>query len=105
MPLIRNPWFWGYLLVYAALLFALVSVEHMEAAEPLFVLLVLGLGFSLLALVFTHGIKPLPTSVHAPGPETAFLVGWLLVIAAYFVFGKSAMDAVTATEPLRSLMS
>jgi membrane protease YdiL (CAAX protease family) len=102
--LVRNRWLWMYLLIYVALLAALVRVEKMELAEPLFVLIVLGLVFSLVATLVTYGIKPLPYVVRAPGAELGVLSGWLIVIAVYFVFGKSAIDAFTTAEPLHTIL-
>ncbi len=102
--LIRNRWLWMYLLIYGAFLAALVRVEKMELAEPLVVLVVIGLVFSLVAALCTRGIKPLPYIVRAPSAELVFVCAWLIVIAVYFVFGKTAIDGLTTAEPLHTIL-
>jgi membrane protease YdiL (CAAX protease family) len=99
MNVLRNRWLWAYFAIYAALLSGLVKSEGLEPAEPLFILAILGIGFSLLALLCTRGLAPLAYEVRAPKAELVFLCLWLLVITGYFVLGKSAVDAITKTEP------
>ena len=83
MNVLRNRWLWAYLAIYAILLFGLVRFEGLEPAEPLFILAILGIGFSLLALLFTRGLTPLAYEVRSPKAELIFLCVWLVVITGY----------------------
>lgn len=49
--LLKNPFFVGYLFVYLIFLFLLHFVEQFSVAEPLAVLVIIGIGFSGLALL------------------------------------------------------
>ena len=99
----RNLWLWTYIVLYFAFLFVLYRQEGMDPTEPLFIFFVLGVGFSLLALLFTRDVPPLATPVHDPAQEFVFLVAWLIGLATYLVVGRPYLDAVTA-QPLHAIV-
>jgi hypothetical protein len=56
----------GYLLLYFVVLFGMNRAWHFEVAEPLFILGILGIGFSLVAWILTLGTKPLTYQCQSP---------------------------------------
>ncbi len=73
----------GYLAIYAACLLVLVRVENFSLEEPLFLLVVVGGGFSLLAWLLTRNVRPLP----ADTPGTTGILIYLLPLAAFVTWG------------------
>jgi len=98
------PWLVGYLAVYAAF----VALLHREAGfpleEPLFIFGVLGVGFSLLALVTTRGVAPRVVPVRRPRAEAAVLALLLAAVTAFITWGLPAVRA-SSPDPLRSALA
>ena len=94
----------GYLALYAVLLACMVR-EGFNPAEPLFVLVVLGGLFSLLALGLTRGIGLAPMEVRAPVKESIALVGWLLVIVAFLLWGLPVLQHVSGVSGVLAIMT
>src|SRR5262252_8861521 len=92
----------GYAVLYALTLFAMIRFGHFEAGEALGVLAVLGVGFSLLAWLLTLGVKPLAYNVHEPSTELAYLLLYLLPLAAVVAYGFDAVHRLVATQPAAS---
>jgi len=93
----------GYAVLYALTLFAMIRFGHFEAGEALGVLAVLGVGFSLLAWLLTLGVKPLAYNVHDASTELAYLLLYLLPLAAVVAYGFDAVHRLVATQPAASL--
>jgi membrane protease YdiL (CAAX protease family) len=93
----------GYILLYAATLFAMVRFGHFDAGEALGVFVVLGIGFSLLAWLLTLGVKPLAYEVRQPAKELAYLLLYLVPLAAFVAYGFDAVHRWVTTEPASSL--
>jgi len=98
----------GYLLAYAGIyaitLLGLHQLEHFDVAEPLSVVVIVGIGFSGLAWWFTRGIHPLPFTIRWQGRETALLACYLIGVAAFIAWGFNAIEAGVASERLRSVV-
>jgi membrane protease YdiL (CAAX protease family) len=60
-------------------------------AEPIFILLVVGAGFSLLAAWAARGVATPALSVRRPRQEVAVLAGWLLVTVVFITWGIPAL--------------
>lgn len=101
----RNPFLWGYVALYAALLAYLVKFEAMELEEPLFVFFVLGVAFSLLAMFFTRGQRPDPARVKSPAAEFGFLCAWLVLLASYFVAARPLLDKAVTAQPMHEIVN
>ncbi len=101
--LARSPWLWSYLGLYAAVLAAMHWLEGFGLALPLFVLVVMGGGFSAAAWAVTRSVSPLPYSVRRPRLEAAFLGGYLALVVAFLTWGLGAVHASVAREPWETL--
>lgn len=92
LTLLKNP----YVLFYLATYFGFLAVCHfaggMSVAEPLAVLLLLGLGFTTLAWAATRGVTPLDAPVRRPAAETSLLIAYLLVLTAFLTWGLEALN-------------
>jgi CAAX protease family protein len=86
------------------LLFLLHKLEHFEISEPLLVLAILGIGFSLLAWWVTRQAVPLAFAVKHPGNEVLLLLGYLLVLALYLTWGAGPVAHLADKEPLKSVV-
>lgn len=93
----------------AAALYALIlglSVWYLgvlgkaDADELLPVIVIMGLGFSGLALVLTRGMRTRPPRPRRPGPEALAALVLLALIALYLVLAKSAVDALVPGDGL-----
>jgi membrane protease YdiL (CAAX protease family) len=93
----------GYLLLYAVSLGLLYKIEHFDVSEPLFVLIVLGVGFSVLAWWTTRCVVLLPLDVKKPGQETMILLAYLVALAIFITWGLPAVGALAPTEPWKSV--
>ncbi len=89
----------GYLLLYAVTLFGMNRAWRFAVAEPLFVLGILGVGFSLAAWLLTIRTSPLAYHVANPGRELASLMGYLLPLAAYITWGGGIMRRYVPADP------
>jgi len=93
----------GYVLLYTATLLAMVRFGQFKAVEALGVFVVLGVGFSLLAALLTMGVKPLMYEVREPARELAYLLIYLLPLAALVAYGFDAVHRFVLTQPAASL--
>ena len=59
----------GYFVVYAGILFAMHRLDNFKFADPLLILAILGVGFSLAAWLLTIGLDPLGYSIVKPRKE------------------------------------
>ena len=75
----------AFLALYCLLLVA--DVSHLGYAEPLFVLLAVGGGFSFAAWLLTRAMEPEVSTVVRPRAEAILLLAWLVVIAAFLGWG------------------
>jgi uncharacterized protein len=90
----------AYLALWAASVTLLYQREHSSIAEPILIFLVLGVGFSLVAWLFTRSARPLPFQVRHPLPESLFLGVWLLVILAWLTWGIPSSDTAPGSTQL-----
>ncbi len=86
-PALRNPALLAYAAVYAALLWSMHLREGFDTAEPLFVLAVIGIGFTLLAVWTTRRLEPRAVPVRHPIGETGVLAAYLLVVVVFITWG------------------
>jgi membrane protease YdiL (CAAX protease family) len=93
----------GYVLLYAATLFAMVRFGQFDTGDALGVFVVLGVGFSLLAALLTMGVKPLTYEVREPARELSYLLLYLLPLAALVAYGFDAVHRFVVTQPAASL--
>jgi uncharacterized protein len=101
---VKSPFLLAYLALYIAILVALRVVEGFDVAEPIMVLLVIGVGFSAIAWWITRRSSPLPFSVKRPVPESVLLAGCLLLVTAYITWGLQAIQNDVHAEPLKSVV-
>jgi len=85
--LVRNPYFRVYLGIYALTLLTLHLVEGFGLLLPLFMLVVMGGLFSLLAMWMSRRAIGSPLPVRSPGPESLALVAYLTVFVGWFLTG------------------
>lgn len=77
----------AYLVVYAAVLLAMHRVGAFDVAEPLMVLAIFGVGFSVAAWALTIGAPPLDCSILKPKSELTAVAIYLLPIVAFTTWG------------------
>jgi membrane protease YdiL (CAAX protease family) len=99
----------GALAVYAGAYGGSVSVlRHapgFEAGEALAVMLVFGVGFSVVAWLATAQGAPAPLEVRAPARELGVLCAYLALFAIAFLgWGLSALRAAFPSEPVQSIV-
>jgi len=94
----------GYVVVYAATLYAMARFGQFEAGEAVGIFAILGVGFSLAAWLLTIGVEPLPYRVLEPGREAVTLLVYLLPLVAVVTFGFSAIHRYVTAEPANSLV-
>jgi membrane protease YdiL (CAAX protease family) len=98
----------GAIAVYALLYFGsiawLARAPGFEAGESLAVLLIFGLGFSLIAWAATIGVTKASHPVERPGRETATILIYLALFAVLFLgFGLTALKDAIAGERAEEL--
>jgi membrane protease YdiL (CAAX protease family) len=94
----------GYLVVYAGVLFAMHRADNFSIAEPLLVLTILGAGFSLAAWLLTAGAHPLACSVSRPGSELAVILAYLLPVVVFLTWGLGAVHRAVPSDPLNAVV-
>ena len=99
----KSPYLIGYVALYALTLFLLHHHERFELGEPLAVALIVGVGFSAASWWLTRQVAPLPFVVKRPGPETALVVVYLILVAAFLVWGLNWTHSAFPAEPLTSV--
>jgi membrane protease YdiL (CAAX protease family) len=103
--LLKNPFFIFYVLLYVIVLLSLRAIEGFNLALPVFVLLIIGIGFSALVWWATKGTTPLTFPVKQPILECGVLVFYLLFGAGSFLaWGMNFIVSTFPAEPLRSLV-
>lgn len=93
----------GYLLLYFVVLFGMNRAWHFEVAEPLFILGILGVGFSLAAWMLSIGTKPLNYHVNYPASELTVLMAYMLPLAAYIAWGGIAIRRYLPDDPANAI--
>src|SRR5579885_1585768 len=93
----------GYFCLYAALLVGMHRAADFDLAEPLMVLAILGVGFSLAAWLLTVGVTPLEYSVHRPEGELAIIAGYLVPVIAFITWGLDDLHRHLHSDPARAI--
>ncbi len=89
----------GYLALYAATLLAMQRAGNFDVSEPLLVLAIVGIGFSVAAWLLTIGVKPLPYAVRQPRKELTFIAIYLLPVVAFITWGLGAIHRYIPADP------
>ncbi len=93
----------GYFCLYAALLVGMHRVADFDLAEPLMVLAILGVGFSLAAWLLTVGVTPLEYSVYQPKRELAIIAGYLIPVIAFITWGLDDLHRHLPSDPAKAI--
>jgi len=94
-------WLAGYAGLYAVLLVLLHAREAFDVGEPLLVLGVIGVGFSLIAFLATRGAAVLSVPVREPRAECALLLAYVvLVIVPWLAFMAGRVRGWAASPAL-----
>ncbi len=89
-----KPFVFGYLALYALMLYLLARFESFDPSEPLSVLGILGVGFTFLAWLLTLGLPRIPLRLGKPAAEALAVTVYLLVFAFGFLgWGMSWLKA------------
>jgi len=94
----------GYLGLYASTLLAMRRAGSFDLTEPLFVLSILGGGFSLAAWLFTLRLRPLDYSVVNPGQELAAVGFWLLLVVVFVTWGLGLLHRHFPSDPQNAIV-
>jgi uncharacterized protein len=87
----------AYVLAYAGSLFVLSRAPGFEAGESLAVLLVFGVGCSVVAWLATIGVRPVRYRVARPRAESLAILGYLVLFAVLVLgYAFTAMKAAVA---------
>ena len=92
----------GYLVLYAVVLFFMHRTWQFDLVEPLLVLAILGVGFSLAAWLFTIGTSPLTYRVMSPAKELSALASYMLPLTAYITWGGSVIRHYVLAGPIQA---
>ncbi len=93
-----------YLLVYVLVLAIMHFGYGFDIAEPLWVLLVFGLGLSLLALWTTRNTRPRNVTVKQPRQESATLAGYLVIVVGFTMWGLPSVRHISAQPVLQAAL-
>jgi hypothetical protein len=99
----RQPIIW-YLLLYALFLAAMYFGYGFGVTEPVLVLLLFGLGLSLLALWTTRHAKPRNITVKHPRQESAILGGYLVIVVVFITWGLPGVRLISAQPMLQAVL-
>lgn len=100
----RQPIIW-YLLLYALFLAAMHFGYGFGVTEPVLILLLFGLGLSLLALWTTRHAKPRNITVKHPRQESAILGGYLVIVVSFITWDFLACVSSAPSPCCRQLSS
>ncbi len=89
----------GYLALYAATLLAMRREGGFAVSEPLLVLAIVGVGFSLVAWLLTIGVKSLAYSIRQPQKELAAIAVYLIPVVAFLTWGLGAIHRYIPADP------
>ncbi len=89
----------GYLALYAATLLAMNCAGNFDIAEPLLVLGIVGVGFSLAAWLLTIGVKPLAYTIRQPQKELTVIAIYLIPVVAFLTLGLGAIHRYIPADP------
>lgn len=81
----------AYGVLYAFLLLAMHLRDGFALAEPLFVLGIVGVGFTVLAFWSTRALALRVVPVRSPGPESRTLLLYFVAAAAFITWGLPAV--------------
>jgi membrane protease YdiL (CAAX protease family) len=89
----------GYLALYAVTLLAMQRQGNFDVSEPLLVLAIVGVGFSVAAGLLTVSVEPLPYSVRQPRNELIVISIYLLPVVAFITWGLGAIHRYIPADP------
>lgn len=89
----------AYAALYAAMLTALRVRHGFDLAEPLFILVVVGIGFSVLAWWSTRRVPVRDVQVRAPRAEGYTMIALLIAVAVFITWGLPAARGLVAPGP------
>ena len=89
----------AYVALYAGMLLAMRRTAAFDIAEPLMVLAILGVGFSLAAWLLTIGIHPLDYPILNPKRELAAVAIYLLPVVAFVTWGLDLLHRYVPADP------
>lgn len=89
----------AYLMFYAVMLLAMRQTAAFDLTEPLMVLAILGVGFSLAAWLLTIGIHPLDYPILNPQRELAAVAIYLLPVVAFATWGLDLLHRYVPADP------
>lgn len=89
----------AYLVVYAAMLLAMHGAAAFDIAEPLMVLVILGVGFSLAAWLLTIGVQALDYSILKPKGELTAAAIYLLPVVLFATWGLDLLHRYVPADP------
>ena len=94
-----------YAAVYGSSVAVLRGASGFEPGEALAVMLIFGLGFSVVAWLTTAPAAPRKVDVRAPTQELGVLCAYLVLFAVLFLgWGLSALKAAFPSEPVQSIV-
>src|SRR5690242_4537092 len=89
----------AYLILYAWMLLAMRRTAAFDIAEPLMVLAIVGLGFSLAVWLLSIGVQPLHSPVIKPNQELAAVAIYLLPVIAFATWGLDLLHRYVPDDP------
>lgn len=98
MRFLKDKYILAYLLLYTAALAVLVRYGH-SVAEGVLGFLIFGVAFAALAWWLGRTANPLPVRVQPTQPELLAVLGCLVLIALYLVWGAETGNAALAASP------
>lgn len=93
----------GYLVLYAGFLLAMRHSGNFDISEPLLVLAIVGVGFSLVAWLVTARATPLAYSIGNPVSELAVVGAFLLVAVAFITWGLPGIQRYFPYDPAHAI--
>jgi uncharacterized protein len=89
----------AYLAMYAGILLAMRRAASFDIAEPLTVLTILGVGFSLAAWLLTIGVRPLDYPIFKPKSELTAVAVYLVPVVAFATWGLDLLHRYVPADP------
>src|SRR5512146_3342554 len=89
----------AYFALYATLLLAMRRTAAFDITEPLMVLAILGVGFSLAAWLLTLRVHPLDYPVVKPIRELAAVTIYLLPVVVFATWGLDLLHRYVPADP------